>query len=470
MVFSTFEFMFQFLPVFLIVYYITPWRYRNITLIIGSLIFYGQGAGWFTLLLLLSLFVNYTLSRYINMTHNHGSGKAKNYLIGGLVFDFGLLAIFKYTNFVTGTINSLIALIHIPLAIPEVNITLPLGISFYTFQITSYLIDVYKKQTKPAKSILELGTYMCMFPQLISGPITTFSEMRVQFMPKKLDITNLEKGLETFVFGLGAKVLLADPMNGLWNNITTIGFDSISTPYAWLGAFAYSFEIYFDFAGYSMMAIGVGYMLGFQLPQNFNLPYMSGSVKEFWRRWHITLGRWFKNYIYIPLGGNRVSYLYLLRNLLAVWAFTGLWHGASWNFVLWGLIFFVLQVLENGLYGKALEKTKFLKHAYIIFIIPLTWMVFAITDLHDLGVYFTHLFPFLSSTTIEANTRDFANAFSDYWKILIPCVLFCTPLPLKYYKKYRKSGFFVVFMLIIFIWAVKSVMTSADNPFMYFQF
>ncbi len=219
-----------------------------------------------------------------------------------------------------------------------------------------------------------------------------------------------------------------------------------------------------------MMAIGVGKMLGFQLPQNFNLPYMSGSAAEFWRRWHMTLGRWFKNYIYFPLGGSRKGSLKTIRNMLVVWAFTGLWHGASWNFVLWGLIFFVLLVLEQNVYGKFLERTHILKHAYIIFIIPLTWMVFAISDMHQLGTYFTRLFPFLSSQETQSNTRDVMLALHNYWKILIPCVLFCTPLPLHYYKKYRKSGFCLIILILIFIFSIRAMMTQTNNPFLYFQF
>ena len=219
-----------------------------------------------------------------------------------------------------------------------------------------------------------------------------------------------------------------------------------------------------------MMAIGVGKMLGFQLPQNFNLPYMSGTAGEFWRRWHITLGRWFKNYIYFPLGGSRVGKWKTMRNMLAVWAFTGLWHGASWNFVLWGLIFFVLLTLEKNVYGKFLERTHLLKHAYIIFIIPLTWMVFAIPDMHQLGTYFTRLFPFLTSDEVQSNTRDAVQAFHNYWKILVPCVLFSTPLPLMYYKKFRKSGFCLLLLLILFVLSIRAMMTQTNNPFLYFQF
>ena len=468
MVFSTIEFLFQFLPIFLVGYYLTPPRYRNVTLVAGSLIFYAIGSGWYTLLLILSALINYTLSHAITRAKVRNPHRAKLLFILGLIYDFGMLVVFKYTNFLIGNLNGLLSVFHVSL--PAAKLILPLGISFYTFQVTSYLIDVYTKKVRPASSLQELGTFVCMFPQLISGPITNFGEMQPQIQKRRVDATMLEDGMQTFILGLGAKTLLANPMGGLWNNLGVIGYDSISTPYAWLGAFAYSFQIYFDFSGYSMMAIGVGKMLGFQLPQNFNLPYMSGSAAEFWRRWHMTLGRWFKNYIYFPLGGSRKGSLKTIRNMLVVWAFTGLWHGASWNFVLWGLIFFVLLVLEKNVYGKFLERTHILKHAYIIFIIPLTWMVFAISDMHQLGTYFTRLFPFLSSQETQSNTRDVMLALHNYWKILIPCVLFCTPLPLHYYKKYRKSGFCLIILILIFIFSIRAMMTQTNNPFLYFQF
>lgn len=303
MVFSTIEFLFQFLPIFLVGYYLTPPRYRNVTLVAGSLIFYAIGSGWYTLLLILSALINYALSHAITRAKVRDPHRAKLLFILGLIYDFGMLVVFKYTNFLIGNLNGLLSVFHVSL--PAAKLILPLGISFYTFQVTSYLIDVYTKKVRPASSLLELGTFVCMFPQLISGPITNFGEMQPQIQKRRVDATMLEDGMQTFILGLGAKTLLANPMGGLWNNLGVIGYDSISTPYAWLGAFAYSFQIYFDFSGYSMMAIGVGKMLGFQLPQNFNLPYMSGSAAEFWRRWHMTLGRWFKNYIYFPLGGSR---------------------------------------------------------------------------------------------------------------------------------------------------------------------
>jgi len=468
MAFSTIEFLFQFLPIFLLAYYITPAKYRNIILILGSFIFYAIGSGWYLILLIFSVFVNYILSRLLRTEEYFAQRRNQAILVIGLIFDFGLLVIFKYTNFILENLNALLS--HISIAIPEPSLTMPLGISFFTFQITSYLIDVYTKKTRPANSILELGIYICMFPNLISGPIATFGEMRPQFLYRTVNVQVLEEGIRLFVIGLSAKTLLADPMSGLWNNLSVIGYDYVSTPYAWLGAVAYSFEIYFDFSSYSMMAIGIGMMLGFELPQNFNLPYCSDSVGEFWRRWHMTLGRWFRNYIYIPLGGNRHGTLKTIRNLLAVWVFTGLWHGASWNYILWGMIFFVLQLGERFIYGKKLEKTHVLKHIYMILIIPLTWIVFAITDLSQLGQYFLRLFPFLTDSSVRQNYSDFTLALNNYWKILIPCFLFSTPLPLHFYKKYRKSVICLIILVVLFIYSIKVMMESTNNPFLYFQF
>ena len=466
MIYNTIAFLFQFLPIFLAIYYLTPQKFRNITLMIGSLIFYASGSGWYTLLLLCSMLVNYLISK--TMCRFSSGQFRKGIFIIGLIYNFGLLIFFKYTNFLIENLNHLLAVFHA--SIPSLHLVLPLGISFYTFQITSYLIDVYTKKIKPENSFLHLGTYMCMFPQLLSGPICCYGEIRPQLYQRTVNINLFQEGMQSFMIGLGAKCILANPMYSLWNNLSVIGYDSISTPYAWLGAFAYSFQIYFDFAGYSFMAIGVGKMLGFDLPQNFNLPYISGTASEFWRRWHITLGRWFRNYIYIPLGGNRRGKWMTIRNMFFVWAFTGIWHGANWNFILWGLIFFIILTLEKNVYGKFLEKTHILKHLYIIFLIPLTWMVFAITDMQQLGIYFTKLFPFLSSEENYTNTRDVLSALHSYWKILVPCVLFSTPLPSYLYRKCKNSIICILFLIAIFIFSIYAMMTQTNNPFNYLQF
>lgn len=369
MSFTTIEFMFRFLPIFLIVYYVVPTRYKNLILLIGSFVFYAWGQHFYLLLLMLSIVVNYTFGRLIGERR----AQRKPLLILGLIYNFGLLVFFKYTNFFIENINALLTATHVQ--IPTISVVMPLGISFYTFQVVSYLVDVYRGEQRPVKNIINLGVYIAMFPQVTSGPIGLYSELEPTLLRRHCSVLNLESGLKTFIIGMGAKMLLANPMGTLWAGMSRYGYETLSCPYAWLGAFGYSFQLYFDFAGYSLMAMGLGQMLGLYVPRNFDHPYISGSMAEFWRRWHMTLGRWFKKYLYFPLGGSRCSFAKTIRNTFVVWAFTGLWHGASWNFVLWGLIFFVLLTIERLGLGKLLAKTKVLKHIYVIFLIPLTWEI-----------------------------------------------------------------------------------------------
>ena len=473
MVFSTIAFLFQFLPIFLLAYYATPQKYRNITLVIGSLVFYAIGSGWYTLLLLLSLLINYGLSRMISGTHARHPESAKHYLIAGLIYNFGLLVVFKYTNFLIGNLNSLLSIFHT--AIPKVSLVMPLGISFFTFQITSYLIDVYTGKTRPARSILDLGVYLCMFPQLISGPICMYSEIQPQLKNRRVDVRLLEEGMETFVLGLSAKTLLANPMGGLWNNLSVIGYDSISTPYAWLGAFAYSFQIYFDFSGYSMMAIGVGKMLGFQLPQNFNLPYMSGTAGEFWRRWHITLGRWFKNYIYFPLGGSRAGKWKTMRNMLAVWAFTGLWHGASWNFVLWGMFFAVLLVLEKQGFSAFLQKHSLFSHMYVLLAVTVSFVIFNAVSTKDALETLKVMF---SGGSLPLVSKEFLYYLKSYGVILTVSVVGATPFAAQLIERFRTKktakqllNILEPAVLIVLILTVTAyLIQDSYNPFLYFRF
>ncbi len=464
MVFSSIEFIYRFLPIFLIVYYVTPTRYKNLALLIGSLVFYAWGEHFYILLLLLSIVVNYTLGRFIGERPK----QKKQWLVLAIVYNFGLLVFFKYTNFIIENLNVLLKVTHFQ--IPEVNVTLPLGISFYTFQIVSYIIDVYRGDQRPVKNVVNLGAFLTMFPQLVAGPIVEYGEIESSLLHRRCSVLNLEAGLKTFIIGLGAKVLLANPMGTLWAGMSRYGYETLSCPYAWLGAISYSFQIYFDFAGYSMMAIGLGEMMGLQMPRNFNHPYISGSMAEFWRRWHITLGRWFKKYLYFPLGGSRCSKAKTIRNTFVVWAFTGLWHGASWNFVIWGLIFFVLLTIERLGLGKWLEKTKIIKHIYVIVLIPLTWVIFALTDMHDIGAYFSRLFPFFTETQGFVNTNDFVNALKDYWYILLACLIFCFPFTERLYQKYKNSKLVILGLLAIFLMSVYRLETQSSNPFLYFRF
>ena len=465
MSFTTIEFMFRFLPIFLIVYYVVPTRYKNMILLIGSFVFYAWGQHFYLLLLMLSIVVNYTFGRVIGERR----AQKKPLLVLGLIYNFGLLVFFKYTNFFIENINALLTATHVQ--IPTISVVMPLGISFYTFQVVSYLVDVYRGDQRPVKNIINLGVYIAMFPQVTSGPIGLYSELEPTLLRRHCSVLNLESGLKTFIIGMGAKMLLANPMGTLWAGMSRYGYETLSCPYAWLGAFGYSFQLYFDFAGYSLMAMGLGQMLGLYVPRNFDHPYISGSMAEFWRRWHMTLGRWFKKYLYFPLGGSRCSFAKTIRNTFVVWAFTGLWHGASWNFVLWGLIFFVLLTIERLGLGKLLAKTKVLKHIYVIFLIPLTWVVFALPNMQDIATYFSRLFPFFADNTASfVNTKDVIRALHDYWYLLIACVVFCLPFPSRWYEKHKNSKLVILGLVLIYLMSVYKMQTQTSNPFLYYQF
>lgn len=465
MSFTTIEFMFRFLPIFLIVYYVVPTRYKNMILLIGSFVFYAWGQHFYLLLLMLSIVVNYTFGRLIGERR----AQRKPLLILGLIYNFGLLVFFKYTNFFIENINALLTATHVQ--IPTISVVMPLGISFYTFQVVSYLVDVYRGDQRPVKNIINLGVYIAMFPQVTSGPIGLYSELEPTLLRRHCSVLNLESGLKTFILGMGAKMLLANPMGTLWAGMSRYGYETLSCPYAWLGAFGYSFQLYFDFAGYSLMAMGLGQMLGLYVPRNFDHPYISGSMAEFWRRWHMTLGRWFKKYLYFPLGGSRCSFAKTIRNTFVVWAFTGLWHGASWNFVLWGLIFFVLLTIERLGLGKLLAKTKVLKHIYVIFLIPLTWVVFALPNMQDIATYFSRLFPFFADNTASfVNTKDVIRALHDYWYLLIASVVFCLPFPSRWYEKHKNSKLVILGLVLIYLMSVYKMQTQTSNPFLYYQF
>ena len=461
MVFSSLTFLQCFLPLCLLAYFVAPKAWRNGILFAFSLLFYAWGEPVYVLLMIFSTVLDYTCGQLAE--RYRGQRRAKAALLVSVCVNLGLLGVFKYSDFLISTVNSLFGT-----AIPQPNLPLPIGISFYTFQTMSYTIDVYRGKAKAQKNIINFGAYVTLFPQLIAGPIVRYQTVADELEHRECTVELFSSGIKRFVCGIGKKVLLANNIGLLWEAASAQTTPTVLT--AWLGVIAYGFQIYFDFSGYSDMAIGLGRMLGFRFLENFNYPFLADSITDFWRRWHISMGTWFRDYVYIPLGGNKGGLVKQLRNIAIVWLLTGFWHGASWNFVLWGLIFFVLIMLEKNIYGKLLNKTHVLKHVYIIFLIPLTWMVFAISDMHQLATYFTRLFPFLSSDTVTANTRDVMVALHNYWKILIPCVLFSTPLPLHYYKKYRKSAFCIILLIVIFILSIRAMMTQTNNPFLYFQF
>lgn len=369
MVFSSLEFIFRFLPLFLLIYYIMPARFRNAVLFLGSLCFYAWGDLKYLFLILISILINYFI--VIEMKRN--KIYSRMWLIAALLYNLGMLFFFKYINFVIENINIPVRALTHGTGIGALQLGLPLGISFYTFQAVSYVIDVYREDIKVNPNLFRFATSLVMFPKLVSGPIAAYGDMEEQLAERRYGLFKFEKGLKLFVIGLGMKVLLANRIGILWNDIQTIGFESISTPLAWLGSFGYSLQLYFDFQGYSLMAIGIGRMLGFHLPENFNHPYMAKSMTEFWRRWHMTLGAWFRNYVYIPLGGNRRGTGRLAINMLVVWLLTGLWHGASWNFVLWGLVLFILILFEKLYFKRILDRSRIIARIYMLLAIPLTW-------------------------------------------------------------------------------------------------
>ena len=398
----------NFVPVsagFLIIYFITPKKFRNAVLFLGSIAFYTYGEAQYVLLLLASVTVNYVIARSMYKTPEDGRGRRQAVLLVlALCYDFGMLFFFKYSGLTTKA---------------------PLGISFYTFQIAAYVIDVYRGIVPAEKSYVNLGTYLTMFPQLIAGPIVNYTEVSSCLKRRTVTARDFESGVRILVIGLGSKVIIADRVGMLWNNVQTIGFNSISTPLAWLGAVAYSMELYFDFAGYSMMAVGLGKMLGFQIPVNFRFPYISKSVTEFWRRWHITLGRWFRDYVYIPLGGSRKGRLRTMFNLFAVWILTALWHGAGYNFLIWGGMLLGALFLEKLFLLPFLQKSKVIGHVYLLLFVPVTWMAFTITDVHQLGIYLTRMFPFVNAHTGMVNSMDYIKYLKDYDSLLAMGSSFC---------------------------------------------
>jgi len=471
MVFSSLTFLFAFLPIFLILYYCSPAKYRNGLLFMGSLVFYGIGEPLYLCLIICSVLVNLGIGLFIDRSERL-SGK-RLWLITGLLYNFGLLFFFKYTNFFLENINGVLKLCHSGTQLKLLELTLPLGISFYTFQIVSYIVDVYRGKVKADHSVISLGAYLCMFPQLIAGPIVVYSDIRRELHERTITIHNLDDGLKTFILGLGFKVLLANRVGTLWNEVCTIGFESISTPLAWLGSLAYSMQLYFDFCGYSLMAIGLGKMLGFTIPENFHHPYLSRSVTDFWRRWHITLGAWFREYVYIPLGGNRKGRIRTIVNLGIVWLLTGFWHGAAWNFILWGVFIFLLEILEKNLLLPVLNHKSIaahiFSHIYMILYILVSWTIFAISDFNQLAMYLARMFPFFGMGH-TLNSYDFVKYLTDYGVLLICCILFCTAGPEKLYHRFKNKLGGIVIALIIFWYSVYYLAIGMNNPFLYFRF
>ena len=470
--FSDLIFIFRFLPVFLIAFYITPAKFRKWTLLFGSLIFYAVGDLKMFPVLLGAVIINYLFGMALR-------GSDNKLLLGLVLFlDAAMLAEFKFLGqFVNHSL-------------------MPLGISFFTFKMISYQIDNYKGKISSEPKFVDAATYFCMFPQVVSGPIMRYSDYELNSVigneipqtegdvfdldteeekdtedKKESILIRIEDGLGYFVIGLGMKVLLADHLAMLWKDIGTIGYESISTPLAWLGALTYTMQLYFDFWGYSLMAAGIGVMLGFPFVVNFDQPYGSGSISEFYRRWHVTLGAWFRDYIYFPMGGSRKGKFRTVINLLTVWIVTGFWHGVTFNFILWGLVLFAIIVMERFFVFKAFPAKigKVIGKINVLILIPLTWVIFAIPDKVLLISYFKRLFPFFGEG-ISVNQGDFIKNIEIYAVVLIPGLLLMIPGIYRFFDKHRKHPVFTAILLIIFWACIYSLSYAAGNPFMYFSF
>lgn len=458
MVFSSISFLFFFLTLLFLSYFLVSKKYRNNVLLIFSLIFYYMGEKWYVFLLLLSCLVNYIIGLLLQKK------RKKLYLIIGLVFNIGLLFYFKYTNFFLETFNNIFNF-----NLPMLKIILPLGISFFTFQNISYLIDVYRKSVLPEKSFLRYATYITLFPQLVAGPIVRYQDVALELETRQESFELFSVGVKRFVIGLAKKVLIADTIYHVYTNI--LGFNMSAISYI-LVAICFTLQIYYDFSGYSDMAIGLGKMFGFNFKENFNYPLIASSITDFWRRWHISLSSFFKDYVYIPLGGNKCSKIKNIRNIFIVWALTGFWHGASWNFIMWGIYFFVFLILEKFILKKYLKKN-FIAYIYTFIIVVISFVIFSITDLNE-------LFSFLKGMMgigVPLYNKEVLYLLRNNLVILVIAFLGISPFLKNKINSLKKGklekvieGGKIIFILGIFILVVANIVSSSFNPFIYFRF
>lgn len=471
MVFSSILFLFRFLPIALLLYFIAPGKLKNLVLFLLSLVFYAWGEPVYVMLMLFSTVVDYTHGLMVQYFKEQGQmGKAKMVVVSSAVINLFLLCFFKYSDFLINNINYIFGM-----DIAKLNLGLPIGISFYTFQTMSYTIDVYRGDAKVQKNIISFGTYVALFPQLIAGPIVQYKTVDEQINNRRTTWQSFSYGVVRFVTGLGKKVLLANNIGLLWEEIQALSeTDMLSVLTAWIGAAAFAFQIYFDFSGYSDMAIGLGSMFGFRFNENFDHPYESKSITEFWRRWHISLGTWFKEYVYIPLGGNRKGKTVQIRNILVVWALTGIWHGASWNFMIWGLYFGLLLIAEKLWLYQFLEKLpKVCGHIYTMVLVLISWVIFAFDSMSRGTVYIGKMFG-ADGMLFDDKALYLLGSYGLLFLILIAG---CTSFP-------KKAACFImekftnmmqpvlcnVFLLVVLVLSIAFVVDASYNPFLYFRF
>lgn len=466
MLFSSVTFLFYFLPIVLTLYFLVKDKYKNYILLLFSLIFYAWGGISYFPLLIVSIIINYIMGLFIDK-YKDEKNKKKAVLIISIFINLLFLGIFKYSNFVVDNINMIFnQAIEIPV------IALPIGISFYTFQAMSYVIDVYRGDGKVQKNVFNLALYISMFPQLVAGPIVRYETVDEQIKKRTINFEKFNEGMERFIGGLFKKVIISNGVGELSVAIYALNNSEMTVLTAWLGAIGYTLQIFFDFSGYSDMAIGLGKMFGFDFLENFNYPYISKTVGEFWRRWHISLGSWFRDYIYIPLGGNRVKEILVYRNLLIVWAVTGLWHGASWNFIVWGLYFGAFIMLERKFLGKALKKMpKIISHIYLLLIVIVGWVLFSKPTLGQAMEYIGIMFGSGNYALFNGYTKFFFNQY--FFEILMAVVLSMPVIEfLRRYEWVDKSIKIVkpIVLIGIFIITILYLVNSTFNPFIYFNF
>ncbi|MBQ1895516.1 MAG: MBOAT family protein [Clostridia bacterium] len=459
MIFSSITFLFFFLVITLAVYYLLPRKFKNGWLLLTSLFFYGYGEPVYILLMVFSITVNYIVGLLMAKYEK----KKKLFLIIGIIINLLLLGYFKYIGFFTGIINTFFSNVAVK------TVALPIGISFYTFQIMSYLIDLYRGKCTVQKNIVMFGTYVTMFPQLIAGPIVRYRDIELQLENRKETFEMFSNGVRLFVIGLCKKVLIANNMGALFDALVAEG-DASGVPGHIVAMLAFTFQIYFDFSGYSDMARGLGNMFGFSFLENFNYPYVSQSITEFWRRWHMSLSTWFKEYVYIPLGGNRKGAARQILNIMIVWALTGLWHGASWNFVLWGLYYGILLIIEKLFLKKVLERSpRFLRHIYAMVIVMLGWMLFQFTDMTELTAFFRGLF-----TGGFGVSNNAMYEIVTYIPLLVIAAFASLPVAKNLWTKHKddKAMPYIETVLVIFalVLCTAALVTSTYNPFLYFRF
>ena len=468
MVFSGITFLYYFLPCVLLLYFFAPAKAKNTVLLLASLLFYAWGEPVYILLMLISIFTGYIAGLLLEKTMQRPVGciTPKVVLTGAVGIFTGLFIYFKYTDFLIENVNATTGM-----AIPLRHIVLPIGISFYTFQMISYLVDVYRKEVPAQKNLISLALYISMFPQLIAGPIVRYSTVAAQIKERKSTWEGIEQGICRFVIGLSKKVLIANELGRLCELYRQSTEPSVL--YAWLYAIVFALHIYFDFSGYSDMAIGLGKIFGFTFPENFNYPYISGSITEFWRRWHMSLGTWFRDYLYIPLGGNRVSAVKWYRNILIVWLFTGIWHGAAWNFVVWGLCFGVLLVIEKNWLLPFLKKAKVWNHLYVLLLLVLSFVIF---NAENMGMAMRDIGSLFGLGGIPFYSKEALYYGKSFFILIAAAMVGSTPfirvLGDKIEQKLPKASAVIkpVWLILLLVLSTAYLVDGSFNPFLYFRF